>query len=583
MFVTLNMEFDLENDWNSDNFTDTLIEKLFGKTSIKNFNFPKQKERKKKNTNLKCCLAVRESQNDDHSKTDNNTTAYDVVSMYNTPTVSKSCVTNNVDSVTVCKSLEGKRQTVETDGMCTERTRASEGSQVHKKKRRPNKRNKYKHLINKKSDAHTSSDLNVFQNSIERTNTEIASMNEDGNNNVVGFSSDCCRKTQMSNDTRQNRKRKLLVHSSKSNNTELKYVNSLKNSKKFKYGMSYNINTEGENTFNDKYISSSDHQDKSLYNDVYSDKLSYKHMPNRSNSDAQRGNEKDYTLMKSKKKKNIPNSGFKDKNKDSHLEPHRVSLTHKQNLCSETSEDLNKQQEGYFNQSKHPCNVKKNKSSSVIREKALNRLNAARFRYLNEKLYTSTSKEALQMFHNDPDSFKLYHKGYKIQVSKWPINPVNIIIQDIEKVPLNAVIADFGCGEAKIAQTFVNRRVYSFDLLAVNEYVTACDIAKVPLHNDCIDIAVFCLSLMGTNLQDYLAEANRVLKKGGLLKIAEIESRFTKIENFINILKKIGFSLLSKEQSQKMFVFFDFKKTKGIGNRQKLPSIQLQPCLYKKR
>lgn len=75
------------------------------------------------------------------------------------------------------------------------------------------------------------------------------------------------------------------------------------------------------------------------------------------------------------------------------------------------------------------------------------------------------------------------------------------------------MIADFGCGEAKLAQS-VKQTVHSFDLVAENERVTACDMAHVPLQNNSIDVVVFCLSLMGTNLQDYLLEANRVLKIG---------------------------------------------------------------------
>ena len=39
-------------------------------------------------------------------------------------------------------------------------------------------------------------------------------------------------------------------------------------------------------------------------------------------------------------------------------------------------------------------------------------------------------------------------------------------------------VVDFGCGEAKIA-TSVSHDVHSFDLVAVNEKVTACDMAHV--------------------------------------------------------------------------------------------------------
>ena len=40
------------------------------------------------------------------------------------------------------------------------------------------------------------------------------------------------------------------------------------------------------------------------------------------------------------------------------------------------------------------------------------------------------------------------------------------------------MIADFGCGEAWIAQK-VKNKVHSFDLVAVNEHVTVADISKV--------------------------------------------------------------------------------------------------------
>ena len=36
------------------------------------------------------------------------------------------------------------------------------------------------------------------------------------------------------------------------------------------------------------------------------------------------------------------------------------------------------------------------------------------------------------------------------------------------------MVADFGCGDAKIAGSLPNV-VHSYDLVAVNEHVTACD------------------------------------------------------------------------------------------------------------
>jgi ribosomal RNA-processing protein 8 len=42
------------------------------------------------------------------------------------------------------------------------------------------------------------------------------------------------------------------------------------------------------------------------------------------------------------------------------------------------------------------------------------------------------------------------------------------------------IVADMGCGQAKIAQKLADRLVvHSFDLVAINERVIACDMAKV--------------------------------------------------------------------------------------------------------
>ncbi|XP_071088209.1 ribosomal RNA-processing protein 8-like [Haliotis cracherodii] len=213
------------------------------------------------------------------------------------------------------------------------------------------------------------------------------------------------------------------------------------------------------------------------------------------------------------------------------------------------------------------------------------RLSAARFRYLNEQMYTTTGTEAAQLFADDEEAFHVYHEGYRSQVSKWPIDPLDIIINEINarhKTP-KTVIADLGCGSARLAQSISGVKVHSFDLVSVNERVTACDMSKVPLDAGCVDVAVFCLSLMGTNLVDYLLEANRILKKGGVMMIAEVESRFQKVGAFISKVEKLGFEIVNKDTSNKMFYLFHFKKVRGMKEAPLNSSIELDPCIYKKR
>ncbi|XP_047356178.1 ribosomal RNA-processing protein 8 isoform X1 [Vespa velutina] len=226
---------------------------------------------------------------------------------------------------------------------------------------------------------------------------------------------------------------------------------------------------------------------------------------------------------------------------------------------------------------------KKIKETLPLRERMMMKLKASRFRYLNETLYNNTSTQSKKYFKEDPDSFIAYHDGYKQQVAQWPLNPLDVIIASIKNMPNDYIIADFGCGEAMLAAS-IQQKTHSFDLISVNEKVQACDMSHTPLLTNSVHIVVFCLSLMGTNLGDYILEANRVLKKDGILKIAEIESRFDHIEDFIKLLNDYGFMNTWKDLSQNLFYFLDFKKIKDITtNKNKLPMITLKSCLYKKR
>ncbi len=201
-----------------------------------------------------------------------------------------------------------------------------------------------------------------------------------------------------------------------------------------------------------------------------------------------------------------------------------------------------------------------------MREKLI----SARFRHLNQNLYTTSSTDSFKHFQEHPDMFDEYHQGFRRQVAAWPENPVDSFIPDIERrgkirperfstkrgstnhqdrkdqeardaavQPLprtngTCTIADLGCGEAALAQSFswengykkLKLQILSYDMQQPNKFVTVADVANLPLRNETVDVAIFCLALMGTNWIEFIEEAYRVLKWKGELWIAEIKSRF---------------------------------------------------------
>jgi len=218
--------------------------------------------------------------------------------------------------------------------------------------------------------------------------------------------------------------------------------------------------------------------------------------------------------------------------------------------------------------------------ANSLHSRMMERLNAARFRYINEQMYTSTSKEASDVFSTDPAAFKVYHSGYQQQLAKWPVQPVDVIGKQLRNKSKSLVVADFGCGDARLAQN-AKQKVHSFDLHPLNDKVIKCDMAHVPLDSESVDIAVFCLSLMGSNITDFLLEAHRVLKPGGIMKIAEVQSRFGNLKRFMRDLERLGFSLVGKDETNKMFILLDFVKSGRVKNKKIM--VKLAPCLYKKR
>lgn len=195
-----------------------------------------------------------------------------------------------------------------------------------------------------------------------------------------------------------------------------------------------------------------------------------------------------------------------------------------------------------------------------MREKLI----SARFRHLNETLYTAPSEESFKLFQESPEMFDEYHEGFRRQVKVWPENPVDSFLKDIRtrakirqphgkgrpnapqvklidshlpRTASTCTIADLGCGDARLAESLqadkdkLHLDVRSFDLQSPSPLVTKADIANVPMEDGSVNVAIFCLALMGTNWLDFVDEAYRLLHWKGELWVAEIKSRFGPVRN----------------------------------------------------
>ncbi|MCJ1255459.1 25S rRNA (adenine645-N1)-methyltransferase [Lignoscripta atroalba] len=165
---------------------------------------------------------------------------------------------------------------------------------------------------------------------------------------------------------------------------------------------------------------------------------------------------------------------------------------------------------------------------TTMREK----LQSARFRHLNQTLYTTPSDSSLALFTRNPSFYAEYHEGFRRQVSVWPENPVDGFVRwirargvagrggvgsqrgrfrkeaegkkktgekttrgirneeaargednEIEPLPRNpktgsCTIADLGCGDAKLAQT-----------LSTPTSTSPPDVKRLNLHVHSFDLA----------------------------------------------------------------------------------------------
>ena len=193
---------------------------------------------------------------------------------------------------------------------------------------------------------------------------------------------------------------------------------------------------------------------------------------------------------------------------------------------------------------------------------------------LHQKYKTLTSQNLNTYFKENPEKWDEYHKISKDNEESFPEDeiPRNKMIKYLENIPgkKQKVIADLGCGFAEINQHFVNNSRFTFHNLdhhSSGELVVERDIKDTGLDDYDIDVVILSLAMWGSNCEDYLKEAHRILDTGGILLIAEPYKRWNKeideaekpINRLVKLLEENDFTIIKKEEEK--FMFIECRKT----------------------
>jgi hypothetical protein len=178
------------------------------------------------------------------------------------------------------------------------------------------------------------------------------------------------------------------------------------------------------------------------------------------------------------------------------------------------------------------------------------------FSELNRKWSISRSSNTFERLKSDPFEWNYYHTQYREKRKEWDEIPYEEIAKKI-KTREDWVVADLGCGENLLSKE-INNKVHAFDYIAKEgEDVIACDMSNVPLDDNAVDVAVFSLSLMGSNYEEYLKESYRILKPYGNLFIAEPKKKGERIlPDLKKHLTRIGFKIVDDYYSSN-FLYLD--------------------------
>jgi ubiquinone/menaquinone biosynthesis C-methylase UbiE len=175
----------------------------------------------------------------------------------------------------------------------------------------------------------------------------------------------------------------------------------------------------------------------------------------------------------------------------------------------------------------------------------------------HNKFCKMRSDNLAQHFKDVPEDFHEYHRVRDENMSTFePENiPCNRIIKELDKIKKGRKhVVDMGCGTAKIAEYFkddIRFQITSYDHVAINDTVQVCDISQMPLEAKTVDICIMSLALWGSNRNEYIREALRVLDENGILYVIDSTKRWSEegrqdANNLKQLLETNGFDIIVK-------------------------------------
>lgn len=185
------------------------------------------------------------------------------------------------------------------------------------------------------------------------------------------------------------------------------------------------------------------------------------------------------------------------------------------------------------------------------------------FSRLNSRWNNAHSSATHDRLSQNPEEWCFYHTRLLEQENAWQVVPREECVKHLrENLPRGSIVADFGCGQGKLAEGLIDFHVvHSFDHVAIRPGIVACDMTNTPLDAGSIDAAVFSLSLMGSNIADYINEAYRVLRLGGQLIIWHPATNNDR-GRFIEGLRKYGFAIVEEGQIYKWHRIWAIKQAR---------------------